>query len=228
MAYLLPSTCNKMNTISMNTKLIILSIASASVLFTSCVKNDYYDTEPTTQPVGYQYRFDDDFNYDANNWSFADDNNAAYVDISGGLLHYSYNPANPGTNTVAIVTGANLRYDFLIQTRITSDNAMGVVFGVSNNNYGYSVMVDKDGYFAVYDEGNSTTPAKAILDWQYSTALRKGWNDIEVEQIGNYWTGYANGAKLFEIPAQYLTGQKIGYIVTAGTEGKADYLTVKW
>src|SRR5206468_47440 len=105
---------------------------------------------------------------------------------------------------------------------------MGLVFGVSNNDYGYSFFIDDKGYFAIYKEGNSTTPAKAILDWQYSSAIRTGWNDIELEQTGNYWTGYANGTKLFEIPAQYLAGSKIGYIVLAGTSGQADYLTVQW
>lgn len=202
---------------------------AGSLLFTSCVKKEYYNTTPTPPPpVGYQYVFDDNFNYDANNWSFNDAYNDAYVSISGGNLNYSYLPVNDGTNTVAISTGVNTRYDFLIQTRMRSDYAMGIVFGVSNSSYGYSLFIDESGYFALYNEGDARNGVKTILDWQYSPAISAGWNDVEFEQVGNYWTAYVNDTKLFEIPAQYISGSKIGYIVLAGTQGKADYLTVQW
>lgn len=211
----------------MKSKLFLLLIATITLL-ASCRKSTYYEPTPTPPPVGYQYSFNDDFNYDAHNWSFSDPDNEAYVNISGGKLNYYYNPVNDGTNTVAINTGVNIRKDFLIQTRISSDNAMGLVFGVSNSDYGYSFFIDDQGYFAIYKEGDADHAAKTIMDWQYNAAIQTGWNDIELEQVGDYWLGYANGVKLFEIPAQYMAGSKIGFIVLAGTNGKADYLTVQW
>lgn len=211
----------------MRAKLILFTISGILAL-SSCVKNEYYTPEPSPVPAGYQMTFNDDFNFDANNWSFSDPGNNAFVNISGGVLNYTYEPVDDGTNTVAILTGANVRKDFLAQTRITSDNAMGLAFGVSNSDYGYSFFIDDQGYFALYKEGDANTPVKTILDWQYSSAIQAGWNDIELEQVGNYWLGYANGIKLFEVPAQYLAGSKFGYIVLAGTNGKADYLTVQW
>jgi hypothetical protein len=109
-----------------------------------------------------------------------------------------------------------------------SNNAMGLVWGVSNNDYGFSLFIDDQGYFAVYKEGNANTAVKTLIDWQYNSAIVTGWNNIEVEQQGDYWIGYANGKKLFEIGAQNLYGSKVGYIVMAGTTGYADYLTVQW
>lgn len=209
---------------------LFILFAVASIFFSSCVKDDYYSPQPTPQPppVGYRYTFNDNFDYDSHNWSFSDPANQAYVDVNRGTLNYSYTPANDGTNTVAIQTGADLRYDFLIQTSMRSDYAMGLAFGVSNSDYGYSFFIDDQGYFAVYREGTAGTGPTTILDWQQSSAIRAGWNDIEFEQVGNYWSGYANGTKLFQIPAQALYGTKMGFITLAGTTGQADYLTVQW
>lgn len=197
--------------------------------FSSCIKNEYYDAHPANPtPVGYRYIFDDNFNSNINNWAFSDPKNSAYVDILNGMLRYNYLPNASGTNTVAVNTGANLRNDFLVQTRIKSDNAMGLVFGVSNNDYGYSFFIDGQGSFAVYKEGDAYTPVKTIIDWTYSNSINPGWNDVEIEQIGDYWTGYINGTKVFEIEAMYLAGVKCGFIVLSGTTGYADYLTVQW
>ncbi|OJW95545.1 MAG: hypothetical protein BGO70_10485 [Bacteroidetes bacterium 43-93] len=206
-------------------KLLLLLLTSA-MLFTSCVKKEYYNTQP--EPVGYQNIFNDDFNYDNHNWSFSDPANNAYVTVSNGTLKYVYMPAVKGTNTVAINTGANMYHDFLLQTSIQSNNSMGLVFGVSNGDYGYSFFIDDQGYFAVYKEGNANTPYKALLDWQQSNAIKQGWNTVELEQVGNYWDGYINGTKVFEIQAQPLYGSKIGFIVPENTTGYADYLTVQW
>jgi hypothetical protein len=71
-------------------------------------------------------------------------------------------------------------------------------------------------------------PVKTIMDWTYSSAIQPGWNDVEIEQIGSYWTGFINGTKVFEIEAQYLAGSKCGFIVLAGTVGYADYMTLQW
>lgn len=214
--------------ITMNSLKTLLVIAAGSVLFTSCIKNEYHNVTPEPAPVGYQYSFNDEFNNNINNWEFADPSNAAFVDIINGTLKYTYVPADPGTNTVAIATGANVKRDFLVQTRMKSDNAMGLVFGVSNNNYGYSFFIDGQGSFAVFKEGDANTPVKTIIDWTYSNTIQINWNDIELEQIDGYWTGYINGTKVFEIESQYLAGSKFGYIVLDGTTGYADYMTVQW
>lgn len=213
----------------MNRLALLLIMGLGFFTMTSCVTNEYYNVEPDEPQVGYQYLFDDNFDYDAHNWSFNDPGNSAYVSVRNGVLKYTYLPANTGTNTVAINTGASVYRDFLIQTSIRSDYAMGLVFGVSNAHYGYSIFIDNDGYFAVFDEGGANIPVETIIDWKYSNAINKGgWNDIEFEQAGNYWYGYINGVKVFELPAKYLDGSKIGYIVLDGTTGYADYLTVKW
>lgn len=201
--------------------LAVLLIAGLS----SCVyHNDNYDV----QPVGYQYSFIDDFNNDHNQWSFRDDGNNASVYISGGLLHYDYIPGYSGTNAVAVNTGLYTNHDFDIQTRFRSDNAMGMVFGVSPNEYGYSFFIDDRGYFAVYDEGNASIKPIALLDWTASGSIRAGWNDIELQQLGNSWVGYINGAQVFQIPARTLYGSQVGYEVVANTAGDADFLDVKW
>ena len=201
-------------------------LALLAITISSCTK-DRYNTNPIP-PTGYQYAFDDNFDYDAHNWSISDHVNSAFVDIGGGVLNYTYTPTVDGTNTVAVNTGLNTAYDFLIQTSITSDNAMGLAFGVSNYDYGYSFFIDDEGYFAVYKEGNANTQVTTLVDWTYSSAIKAGWNNIELEQVNGYWTGYANGTKLFDMPAQRFAGNKVGFIVLAGTYGQADYLTVQW
>lgn len=215
----------------MRTGIIIAILAVSTLFIGSCVKKEYYTVEPPAEPKGpqYNYIFDDDFNNNINNWTFSDHNNAAYVTLVNSWLKYTYMPLNDGTNTVAINTGAKLHRNFLVQTRIRSDYAMGLCFGVSDNNYGYSFFIDNDGYFALYKEGSANEAFQSIMDWQESEAIyRNGWNEVDFEQIGNYWAGYINGVKVFEIPAKYLGGNKIGYIVLAGTTGYADYLTVQW
>jgi hypothetical protein len=202
-------------------------LALTIIVLPSCRKN-YYGVDPTPPVTGYQYIFDDNFDYDSHNWSFNDHYNSAFVDIGGGMLNYTYTPAQDGTNTVAVNTGANLSYDFLIRTSISSDNAMGIAFGVSNTDYGYSLMIDDQGYFCLYREGDANNAAQPIIDWQQNSAIRKGWNDVELEQRNGYWVAYANGSRLFEVAAQRLLGDKIGFIVLANTRGSADYLTVKY
>ncbi|MBW7914386.1 MAG: hypothetical protein H3C54_12005 [Taibaiella sp.] len=216
----------------MRTGFIIAALAVSTLFISSCVQKEYYTVEPPpAEPPGpqYNYIFDDDFNNNINNWTFSDPDNAAYVTMVNSWLKYTYMPPNDGTNTVAISTGAKLHRNFLVQTRIRSDYAMGLCFGVSDNDYGYSFFIDNDGYFALYREGTANEGVQTIMDWQASEAIyRNGWNEVEFEQTGNYWMGYINGVKVFEIPAKSINGNKIGYIVLAGTTGYADYLTVQW
>lgn len=206
--------------------LLAIVALSSSVLFSACMKTDYY-TPPAT-PVGYQHSFDDEFDYDTHNWSFTDNYNNAYVTVANGLLKYSYHPTGSGSNSVAVATGINFQRDFLIQTRIESNNTMGLVFGVSDNVYGYSFLIDDRGYFAVYDEGDANTQSRALLTWQNSSAIKQGWNDLEIEQINGTWNGYINGTRVFQIAGQPIGGYKTGFLVLDGTTGYADYLIEQW
>ena len=190
----------------------------------SCV---YREDDYNVQPVGYQYSFVDDFNNDYNHWTFSDNAHGAYVRISGGQLHYDYNPSDNGTNTVAVSTGMRTDYDFDISTRIRSNNAMAMVFGVSPSDYGYSFFIDDRGYYALYDEGTASIKPQALIAWTSST-IRSGWNDVELEQVGDSWIGYINDVQVFRIQAQRLYGNQVGYMVLANTAGDADYLDVKW
>ena len=206
---------------------IALLFAAASAGLSSCVvRDDYYNAEPVNP---YRYSFTEDFNNDYSQWSFRDNANHASVYISNGQLHYDYHPADNGTNTVAGSTGMSAQYAFDIRTRFQSNNAMGMVFGVSSTDYGYSFFIDDRGYFAVYDEGTSGIKPQAILDWAQSGAIRQGWNDVELEATSTgSWIGYINGTQVFQIPAHTLYGTQAGFIVLANTSGDADYLDVKW
>lgn len=216
----------------MMTRILTTIAIAGTLLLTSCVKNEYYTVDPqqpgNTVPQ-YNFVFDDNFDDNFNNWAFSDHSNAAFVSIGSSLLKYTYLPANEGSNTVAINTGAKTHRNFLVQTSIKSDNAMGLCFGVSDYDYGYSFFIDNQGYFALYKEGTAQEGVQTIIDWTQSSAVNSGgWNDVEMEQVGNTWVGYINGVKVFEERAEYMAGSKIGYILLAGTTGYADYLTVKW
>lgn len=211
------------------TILITLSAIAFTAGLQSCIIHDdsYYSPEPAR---GYQYSFTDEFNSDQNGWSFRDAGNHAQVYISGGQLHYDYHPADNGTNTVAISTGMSTgTRSFDIRTRFQSDNAMALVYGVSATDYGYSFFVDDRGYFAVYDEGTASIKPQAIIDWSQSSAVRSGWNDVEIEATpSGSWVGYINGSQVFQIPARTLYGAQAGYMVLANTSGDADFLDVSY
>lgn len=202
---------------------------AASLGLTGCVvySDDYYNSQPASD---YSYHFSDDFNSDRNAWSFTDRVNKASVYLSDGRLHYDYHPLNDGTNTVAVSSGMSIstrRFD--LQTRIRSDNAMAMVWGVSPSEYGYSFFIDDRGYYAVYDEGNAQLTAKPIIDWAQSGAIRSGWNDLELMATsGGNWIGYINGVQVFQIPARKLYGTQVGFMVLANTNGDAEFLDLAW
>jgi hypothetical protein len=205
----------------------LLAVALFSLVFTGCVIRDdgYYDPNPNPTPTGYQYVFNEEFNNDTRGWAFDDPIDSAYALVTGGMykfIDYSY---TGGTHIAAVQTSANVNRNFLVQTRMRSNYAMGLIFGASNNSYGYSFFIDEAGYFAVYKEGN---PAQTIIDWQHSPNINHDWNDVEIEQVNDYWYGYINGVKVFQTPARYLSGSQFGYMVLANTTGYVDYLTVKW
>lgn len=190
----------------------------------SCVikDNDYYDPPP---PSGYQYVFNEEFSNDTRGWTFDDRKDSAYALVANGyykMVDYSW----LGSNHVAVVrTGVNTNRDFLIQTRMETDYAIGLIFGASPNSYGYSFFIDDAGYFAVYKEG---VRPEALVNWQYSSNILQGWNDVEVEQTGGYWYFYVNGVKVYQTPARVLSGSETGFMVLSNTTGYVDYLTLKW
>lgn len=203
---------------------LVLFVALFSVAFTGCViheGDDYYNP----QPVGYTNVFNEDFNSDSRGWTFDDPADSAYAFVTGGEYKFVDESHNGGGHQAVVSTGVNTDRNFLIKTRMRSDYAMGLIFGVSNSSYGYSFFVDEAGYFAVYKEGTSP---ETIVDWKYSSAINSSWNDVELEQVGEDWIGYINGTRVFTISARVLTGSKVGYMVLANTTGYADYLTVKW
>lgn len=191
----------------------------------SCVvhDNDYYNTNPNQN--GYSYSFNEDFYSDNRGWAFDDPADSAFGLVANGyykMVDYS----RLGTNHVAVVsTGVRTAGDFLIQTRMKSDYSMGLIFGASSNSYGYSIFLDNSGYFAVYKEG---LHPQAIVSWQYDPNIRQGWNDVEVEQVSDYWYFYINGVKVYQTPARPLSGSQTGFMVLANTTGYVDYLTLKW
>lgn len=206
----------------------MLALAAMTGISSCVVRNDdYYNTPPAPS---YQYSFADEFNSDYNKWSFQDSKNRASVFISNGQLHYDYHPYDNGTNTVAVSTGMPVSTRrFNLQSRIKSDNAMAMVWGVSPSDYGYSFFIDDRGYFAVYDEGTAGISAKALIDWSQSSAIRSGWNDLELQSTndGN-WIGYINGTQVFQIPSQTLYGSQVGYVVLANTSGDSEFIDLAW
>lgn len=213
----------------MKTKNYILSACAlllGSGLLTSCVQKNYYNTQPNYP--AYQYTFDEEFDNNNLGWAFTDSYDSAYADVQGGTYEVvDYSAIR--SHTATLPTGANFNYDFQVQARIQSNYEMGLVFGASDYDYGYSFFIDQSGYFAVYKEGSPSAYASTIINWQASPAIKtSGWNDLELDQVGNYWVGYINGVQVFKIQAYQASGSQCGFMVMPGTTGYADYLTVKW
>jgi hypothetical protein len=202
-----------------------LLIALFSLAFTGCIYNDNDYYEPDPQPVGYQHTFNEEFNNDNKGWAFDDQTDSAYALVTNGVYKFVDYSKTGGTHIAAVPTGANINKNWIAQTRLKSDYAMALIFGASNNSFGYSFFIDESGYFAVYKEGS---PAEAIINWQHSSVINNTWNDIEVEQVGDYWYFYINDTKVAQTPARVLSGSQFGFMVLPGTTGSAEYLTVKW
>ena len=209
---------------------LLLALAGLSLLFTitGCRPNGYYDTTPQPQQPQ-TLVFEENFVDNRANWVFQDAANGAAASIAGGMLRYTYHPANPGSNTVAITTGASFNNTWTISTRLRHNNYAGLVFGVSPQRYGYSFLIDPiDKKFAVYDEGTSGQAPVALIAWTASTTILSDWNNVEVSQQGGTWTGYVNGTQVFTMASRPLTGEQVGFIVLENTDADAEYLRVEW
>ncbi|HRO43541.1 MAG TPA: hypothetical protein PL009_11955 [Flavipsychrobacter sp.] len=201
--------------------------ALLSLGFTGCIidnDDDYYNPNPHP-PATYQQSFDEDFDKDTRGWTFDDRADSSYAFVANGY-YKMVDFSRLGSNHVAVVsTGANTAKNFSIKTRMSTDNAMGLIFGASSNTYGYSLFIDAAGYYAVYKEGANPD---AVISWTQSANIKNGWNDVEVEQVADYWYFYINGVKVNQTPARVLGGSEMGFMVLSNTTGQADYLTVRW
>ena len=204
----------------------LLSLIVAVVFLSGCI---YDDDHYQTTPVGYQYIFEETFDNDTRGWAFDDPIDSAYALVQNGEYKFvDYSKAG-GVHIPVVATGANVDKNFLVQSRLESNYAMALIFGAAPGVYGYSFYIDDAGYFAVYNEGGSNQSFKTLIDWTESNAIKSGgYNDVAIEQKGNRWHFYINNTEVATLSAQYLSGNRFGFMVLAGTTGYADDLIVKW
>ena len=207
----------------------ILSITGLSIFASSCIRDDgpqpYYP-----QP----HTYTEEFNNNSRGWAFEDPANYAYGEVSNGTYKFVYNDDLDEAYYVSKTIGFNRYNDFTIQTRIGSNNNMGLLFGDNSsvNSFGYSFTVDYYGYYALYDEGgNGYGPNVQEIVPRTTNAnvnINGDWNELRLEQRGNRWIGYVKNVQVFNVPAQTLRGTNVGFVDVKLTEGEADYLQVDW
>src|SRR5690606_7101687 len=209
-------------------KFILFAILGGGLALSSCERH-YVEPYP---PVENTYTFVDEFVDNRNGWAFADQVEDAYGVVTGnGTFAFSYlDPYG-----IAYYRSKDIRFNpdknFVLQTRIGSDNNMGLLFGFDDRTgaYGYSFTVDYDGYVALWDEGgngNGNQDIVAVVEpFRHNAVNRNGnWNDLVLEQVGNNWIGYVNDVKVFTVRAQYLAKGSVGFVVVGNTRGEADYI----
>jgi hypothetical protein len=172
--------------------------------------------------------FDEQFNgTDAHGWSFTDTADSAYAGISNGSYQYVDYSAVKSSATV-VPTGVNVGKNFVVKTRLKSNNVMGLIFGASSTNYGYAFYIDTAGNYALYQEYPGSNASIPIIPFTEDTlyAHKNDWNDLEVDQVNGVWTGYINGTQVFSMAARSLGGNSFGFKILPGTTGYADFLTL--
>lgn len=207
----------------------IATLLIAIIIFSSCTRRDnYYDPVPQ-HPTGYQYEFSEPFNNDTRGWAFDDPIDSAYALVTNGEYKFVDYSLTGGLHTAVVPTSADVDNNFLVQTRLESDYAMGLIFGASDTHYGFSFFIDHAGYFAIYNEGGKNQPLRILQNWTQNNVIKEtGYNDVEIEQRGDKWYFYINGTQVASMNAIYMPGDQFGFMVPANTTGYADYLTVKW
>ncbi len=210
-------------------KAALLLLVSASLL-SSCSKSDYVIPTTPAQPA-YQNDLRDDFNSDTHNWSYTNVTNGSAIYISNGYLYYTSHPSsNPAVLEAGLATSISSSANFLLETSISSDNIMGLYFGGTTTNKGFSFKINAvTGSYALYNEGDTTAnSATPVLNWTVSNAICASLNILRLEQVGNLWNGYINNTQVFSTTARPLVGNSVGFIMIPGTNGQADYLDIKW
>lgn len=209
-----------------------LFILTAVLFLASCTPDR--QRYPTPQYPVQEYVFNEDFNNDRNRWSFADPANYAYGVVSNGTFKFDYNDDLFEAYYAAKFFGFNPYDDFSIEARIGSNNNMGILFGYDDEQgaYGYSFMIDYDGYYALYDEGGNGYGQDLfeLVSPETGNFVRPygDWNDVRIVQNGNRWIGYVNNVRVFNIEAQNMIGNGVGFVDVAYTNGEAEYLEVHW
>lgn len=201
-----------------------------SILFllSSC----YRERRPIPQPR--VVSFVDEFNNNRNGWEFVDRHAQAYGYISSGTFKFDFLSDYYDAYYTAQNIGFNRFDDFTVYTRIGSDNNTGLLIGsnVEKQVYGYTFMVDYDGYFAVYDEGGNGygNDVYELVPKQTRSFIRdRGqWNELVFEKRGSRWIGYINGYEVFNIPAQNIHYSTVGFANVPFTQADADYIQVDW
>lgn len=215
-------------------KIHLLMLSAALILGMSACTPDNRRYPVPSNPQPQEYAFIEDFDNDANGWSFADPVNYAYGVVSDGTFKFDYNDDLYEAYYAAMFVGFNPYNDFTIESRIGSNNNMGILFGYDDQkgSYGYSFMIDVYGYYSLYDEGGNGYGG----DIQELVSPTTGnfvnpngdWNDLRIEQRGNRWYGYVNEVQVFDIQAQNMVGTGVGFVNVSLTQGEADYFDVHW
>lgn len=207
-------------------KLALSTFGIGALLLTSCVRTD------VVHPVIETYAFSEDFNNNINGWNFSDAANYASGFIAGGTYRISYQDDYFPAYYVSQTLPFNRADDFIIETKMGSDNNMGLLFGYNDaiGAYGYSLTIDYDGNFALYDEGGNGygTEVEEIYPLSSSSVVRNAgdWNTVRIEQHSGRWYVSINGYEVFNMEAQNLRGTGVGYVLMPFTEAEADYLDV--
>lgn len=207
-------------------RIILAAVLGFSTLVVGCRRDNIGPNQPHQQ----QYEFVDEFDDNRNDWNFADNVYDAYGVVSNGTFKFNFLDVNSPAYYIAKNIQFNPDKNFVLQTRIGSDNNMGLLFGYDANSgaYGYSFTVDYDGYYALWDEGGNGGSADItpIISSRTSNVVYANgdWNELKLEQAGNNWIGYINGQQVFNVPAQYIVKGSVGFMVVGGTRGEADYL----
>jgi len=215
-------------------RLLYTTLASCALFLTSCIKNDYWVNPNPEPPRLNRYQYVDEFDDNRGDWNFVDGANSAYGVITNGTFKFDYNSNTSQAYYVSKNIVFNSYNDFVLESKIGSDNNFGILFGYDarQGSYGYSFTVNYNGQFALYDEGgNGYGPdIQEIIRPTYDNAVRRNgdWNTVRIDQVGNRWIGYVNNIQVFNIQARNLKAGSIGFVAVPFTKGEADYIQADW
>lgn len=196
------------------------------------ISSCYRTNNPSPPPVDDTYYFTEDFNNNTNGWEFDDPSNYAYGWISGGTYKIEYMDDYYPAYYISQDFNFNYNDDFIIEAKFGSDNEMGLLFGFDDRRgaYGYSINVDYDGNFRMFDEGGNGygEDVEEIYPLSTSPVVRDmgDWNVVRIEQYGGSWYISINGHDLFNMPAQNMRGGGVGFVLSPFTAGEVDYLDI--